>query len=452
MKKITLFITAVVLTCTSAWAQSQKLFRIDYRVSTESDATATDITGNPLMTAWVNKEYFRIDNAALSGVIYITHKNENSSFALIPDSEEYVINDTDSEEEEVTLPIELVAGKQKKIAGYNCKLAQVKVDYGTEDNEQALIEIWYTEDIPSLYWGEFMFFKQLKGAVLSLTVGGNGFVAEKVQNETLDNGYFEVPESYTEMTGEDLDAANTQLAEDRFLYSDESAALFGMKDESDNIIIDPLYTYIGIFTEDNVALAIDKNDKYGAIDKNGRVLIPFKYEYLSYDENTQQYLYGQAEKYGLLHKDGKIFIPAKYDMISFFNHGMAIVTIGEKSGLIDQNQKIIVPVEYALIFDYNKTNFATIVDEEYVLYNIAQKKKIGEGFEFLSLSTDSNLILAQKGGKYGYVDENGKTIIPFKFTFANTFSDNMAAVAEDADALEIYYIDSKGQRINIAED
>lgn len=451
MKKITLFITAVVLSCTSSWAQSQKLFRIDYRVSTESNATTTD-NNNPLMTAWVNKEYFRVDNAALSGVIYITHKNENSSFALIPDSEEYVVNDTDSEEEEELLPIELVAGKQKKIAGYNCKLAQVKVDYGTEDNEQTLIEIWYTEDIPNLYWGEFMFFKQLKGAVLSLTVGGNGFVAEKIQNETLDNSYFEVPESYTEMTGEELDAANTQLAEDRFLYSDESEALFGMKDESDNIIIEPLYTYIGIFTEDNVALAIDKNDKYGAIDKNGKVLIPFKYEYLSYDENTKQYLYGQSEKYGLLHKDGKIFIPAKYDMISFFNHGMAIVTIGEKSGLIDQNQKIIVPVEYALIFDYNNTNFATIVDEEYVLYNIAQKKKIGEGYEFLSLSTDSNLILAQKVGKYGYIDENGKTIIPFKFTFANTFSENMAAVAEDADAVEIYYIDNKGQRINMSED
>ncbi|WP_164112410.1 MULTISPECIES: WG repeat-containing protein [Sphingobacterium] len=452
MKKITLFITAVVLTFTGAWAQSQKLFRIDYSVLAESDAKTAESRGNALMTAWVNKEYFRVDNAALSGVIYITHKNENSSFALIPDSEEYLINDTNIEEEEELLPIKLVAGKQKKIAGYNCKLAQLKVDYGTEENEEALIEIWYTDEIPSLYWGEFQFFKQLKGAVLSLSVGGNGFIASKVQNETLDNSYFEVPDGYTEMTGEDMDAAETQLAEDRFLYSEESGELFGMKDESDNIIIEPLYTYIGIFTDDNVALAIDKNEKYGAIDKNGKVLIPFTYEYLNYDDNTKQYLYGQNEKYGLLHKDGKTFIPAKYDMISFFNHGMAMVTIGEKSGLIDQNQKIVVPIEHALISDYNKTNFATIVDEEYVLYNITQKKRIGETFEFIYLPTENNLILAQKDGKYGYIDENGKTLIPFKFTFANTFSENMAAVAEDPEALEIYYIDSKGQRIHTTED
>lgn len=453
MKKIALTLFTTLMLCMSVWAQSQKSLRIDYRVIT--DPTSSSESGESLMKAWVNKDYFRIDNVALGGITYIANKKDNSTFILLPDSEEYVITEDGSENEgeEDILPLELVAGKQQKIAGYNCKLATLRVDYGTGDEESTLIEVWYTEDIPNLYWGEFSFFKQLKGAVLSLKLGEYGFTATKVEAENVDISFFEIPDNYTEMVNDGaVDGMNEQLAEDRFAYSDESGAFFGMRDEEGNIITEPLYTYIGIFTEDNVALVIDKDEKYGAIDKSGNFLIPCKYEYLSYDEATQQYLYGQNEKYGLLHKDGKVFIPAKYDMISFFNQGIATITLGEKSGLIDQNHKIIIPAEHEVIFEYNKNNFTTIENEKYVLYSIAQKKKIVGGFDFLSLSSDNNIILAQKDGKYGYIDENGKTVIPFKFTFANTFSDDMAAVAEDENTEEIYYINSKGERITFSEE
>lgn len=453
MKKITLALAMVLLFCTSTWAQSQKLFRIDYRVLAESGSIDESSDAGALFTAWVNNEYLRVDNAALNGVVYVTHKKDNYSFALAPASEEYVSTaDASEDEEEEAMAWELVSGQQKKIAGYNCKLAKINLDYGAEEGQQTTVEVWYTEEIPNLYWGEFHFFKQLKGAVLSFHVNGYGLIATKVETETLDNSFFEIPENYTEMTEETgLEESDGQLAEDRFLYSDDSGAFFGMKDESDNIITEPLYTYIGIFNADNVSIAISKDDKYGAIDKNGKILVPLQYDYLSYDETTKQYLYGKNEKYGLLNKDGKIAVPAKYDMISFFHQGMATITVGEKSGLIDQNQNIIIPTVYPVIFEYNKDNFTTVENEEYVLYSIAHKRKIAGGFDFLSLSSDNNLILAQKDGKYGFIDANGKTVIPFKFTYANTFSDNMAAVAEDTEAVEIYYINSKGERIDFAE-
>ncbi|MBL1407595.1 WG repeat-containing protein [Sphingobacterium faecale] len=451
MKKFTLTLFMVLLLCTSIWAQSQKSFRIDYRVIT--DAGSTTENNESLIKAWVNKSHFRVDNAMMGSIIYVGNKDENSAFALLPDSEEYVIiaDGSQDDEEEYVLPVELVAGKQKKIAGYNCKLATVKVDYGTGEDESTTIEIWYTEDIPNLYWGEFSFFKQLKGAVLSLKLGNYAFKATNVVSENVDNSFYEIPDNYTEMEDEGMNGMNEQLTEDRFVYADEEGVLYGMRDGEGNAITQPLYTYISAFTEDNVSVVIDDKEKYGAIDKDGKLLVPCKYDYLSYDEGTQQYLFGQGEKYGLLHKDGKIYVPAKYDMISFFNQGYATITLNDKSGLIDQNQKIVVPVQYDVIFEYNKHNFTTIEDEKYVLNSIAQKKKVVGGFDFLSLSLDCNVILAQKDGKYGYIDENGKTVIPFKFTFANTFSDDMAAVAEDEETEDIYYINTKGQRIDVAQ-
>ena len=62
---------------------------------------------------------------------------------------------------------------------------------------------------------------------------------------------------------------------------------------------------------------------------------------------------------------------------------------------------------------------------------------------FLSAQTSSGrLIPAQKGGKCGYVDKTGKTVIPFKFDTVEEFSDGLALVSVDG----LYgYIDETGE-------
>lgn len=449
MKKIALLITTIILSSYSAWAQSNELFRIDYQIVSTTD---TD-NNNILMSSWVNKDYFRIDNSAFTGLIHITHRAENISFALLPTTEEYVLY---PEEEPLTkedFPIKLVAGKEKTIAGYACKLAQLNVDYGIEGEEETVINIWYTEKIPSFYWGEFQFFQLINGAVLSLEVNGLHFEAKKISQETLENSYFEVPDGYTEIIGDDYtDETSYQLSEDRFMYSDESATYYGLADAAGNKITEPLYTHIYTFSQDGIAVATDKDFKSGTIDQNGKIIIPFQYDYLSYDELSQQFLFSENEKYGLLDKNGKVFIPAKYDMLSFFNHDLATFAIGDKTGLIDKNQKIVVPAAYEIFLGYNKINFAIMEGEECVLYNIAQNKRVEGGFEYLSLQPETNLILALKDGKYGFINEQAKAVIPFKFSFATSFTDGVATVQDNAEDEETYLINIKGDRVESVQE
>lgn len=445
MKKIVLLFTALILSGSLAWSQSQELFRIDYQIINATDTEHNNI----LMTSWVNKDYFRIDNEAFSGLIYIKHRAENVSFALSPSSEEYLIYP--QEEDPISLadyPIKLIPGKKKIIAGYPCKLAQLNVDYGIEGEEETVMDIWYTEDIPNFNWGEFDFFQLIKGAVLSLQVNELHLEAKKISIETLENSAFEVPDGYTEISSDEYaDDTNYQLSEDRFMYADESITYYGLADANENKITEPIYTHIYPFSGDGIALANDKNYKSGAIDKDGKVLIPFKYDYLLYDESTQQFLFSENEKYGMLDKYGKVFIPAKYEMLSFFNHGLATFTLGDKTGVIDKNQKIIIPAVHDMFLGFNKTNFAIMEGEEYVLYNINQNKRVAGGFGYLSLQDETNLILAEKGGKFGYIDEQGKTIIPFKYGYATLFSDGLASVQDNADDDETYLINTKGERV-----
>ena len=55
---------------------------------------------------------------------------------------------------------------------------------------------------------------------------------------------------------------------------------------------------------------------------------------------------------------------------------------------------------------------------------------------------------AKKGSKKGYIDTQGKTVIPFEYHFANDFENGMAKVNKNE---EWFYIDKTGQRVKELE-
>lgn len=443
MKKITLLLTAVLFSFLSAWSQTQPVFRIDYQIVNGSELE----NDNVLMTTWVNKDYFRVDNEAISSVIYITHKAEKASFALVPSTEEYVVYP--EEEQPISLadyPIEFISGKERTIAGYTCKLAQLRVDYGMEDEDVTIIDIWYTEDIPNFYWGEFQLFELIEGAVLSLQIQDMHLQAKKISQEVVDNSYFEVPEDYTEMIGDDYsEDSDYQLSEDRIMYADESGNYYGLADSSGTVITEAIYSSISAFSADGVAIVTNEDSKYGAIDKSGNQLIPFVHQYLHYDEASRQFMYSVEEKYGLLASDGQIFIPAKYEFISFFEEGFATFNIDGKVGLIDINKKVVVPAIHEFFNGYNKKCFVVIEGEDYVLYDLAKNEPITRAYDLLSIHPKSELILALEDGKFGYIDEKGKAVIPFIFEYATLFVDGVASVQLEGE--DPYLINTKGERM-----
>ncbi|MFZ4861831.1 WG repeat-containing protein [Sphingobacterium sp. Mn56C] len=448
MNKLALFFVALLMLCATVNAQTTKTFRIEYQVlssNTKDNAV--------FLKAWTNKNAFRVVPLEESNGIYIANRAQQTAHVLMPTDETYAtVYDGTEEDEWANLTVDFVPNSSKKIAGYTCKLAKISIpsDEDTDEDAAAVeadreIHIWYTTEVPNLYWGEFSFLKRIPGAALELTTDGNGIVASKVVQDNLPDSAFEIPADYTETTFDD-DYGDLNVAEDRSLYSDDSGQLYGLQDEEGNALTLPIYSHIGYFSDD-ISVAIDTNQMYGAINKSGKVVIPFKFEFLSYDENSKQYLYSDNENYGLLDAQGKVFIPAKYESLNFFNQGYAIFSKAGKYGIIDTKQKVVVPAQYEMISEHNKLSFTVVDGITYDLYTIADNKRVAGGFELLSLSNDSNLILAHKDGKYGFIDEKGKTVIPFKFTFASSFADGQSTVTEDEEMENIYQIDTKGQRI-----
>ena len=451
MKKIIIGVCAVICSISVGMAQVQKAFQIDYSGLIDGKKVETTPEGTVYLRAFVNANYVKVGPVDTDLYFFLSNKKSGETYIVVPTDEQYTLHMRDSYGDGIQ--VELIPGKTKTIAGKTCKLAQFKVPYSTEEGEKDIIELWYTEDIPSLYWPEFGFLKQLPGAMLELSNNGNGLTAHEISVKELDKQVFEIPDGYSEVNMEEAtaedeeeDSIATEVDEDRYLYKDENTQLVGLMDEEGNIISPAEFSHIEYF-RGGISPAIKSEGKYGAIDKQGKTVLPFKYDYLSYDQEYDQYLYGEGEKYGFLNGKGEVLVPAKYDMVNHMIEGYGVVYLNEKSGIIDRTGKLVVPITHEAILETNGRNFVTSEGDQYVLYAINGNKMITKGYDLISLSVDSKLILVQKDEKYGYIDETGKVVIPLKYTSATAFNEGVAIVMENDDAESVYYINEKGERI-----
>ena len=131
--------------------------------------------------------------------------------------------------------------------------------------------------------------------------------------------------------------------------------------------------------------SVKNNDKFGTVDKTGKVVVELKYDKFDYYHKSHLGLFGMYQdgnpntiKYGLVNSNGTAFTPTKYDEISSFNLDLAKVKVDGKSGYINDKGIEIIPAKYDFIQSFNGDNF-------------------------------TNCVL---NGKHGIVNRNGKEVIP----------------------------------------
>ena len=147
------------------------------------------------------------------------------------------------------------------------------------------------------------------------------------------------------------------------------------------------------------------NDKWGFINKDGREVIPCKYDWVNL------FLKGLAKvklnrKYGYIDRTGREVIPCKYDGINAFSEGLAKVELNDKYGYIDRTGREVIPCKYDGIGDFVEGLALVILN-----WKLGFIDKIGR--EVIPLKYDSasqfyrGLTHAKLNGKQGYIDKQG---------------------------------------------
>lgn len=128
--------------------------------------------------------------------------------------------------------------------------------------------------------------------------------------------------------------------------------LLGLADMYGNVVVSPEYLRI-LYRESGLYLACSQSGFWGFLDKDGKVVIDFKYNNaLPFSEGLAAVSNGTA--WGFINETGKQVIPFIYDKVQPLNHshqmsaensgafcsGIAVVQAGRFWGVIDKNGEI----------------------------------------------------------------------------------------------------------------
>ncbi len=197
-----------------------------------------------------------------------------------------------------------------------------------------------------------------------------------------------------------------------------------------------------IYVSDGL-IRLFKNGKYGFIDTKGNVVIPFSFD------NTGNFREGLAPvkrggKWGYIDKKGDEVIPFIYDYATEFNEGLAGITKDDINGYIDSSGEMQITLEPGQKVSDIFVNSLALTNKGFidktgkiVIPYVPRDTRFQEGL----------LIVMNKDDKEGYIDQKGKIVIPCKYGMAFGFYDGLAKVYYEYGGDDGAYIDKTGKEV-----
>jgi hypothetical protein len=233
----------------------------------------------------------------------------------------------------------------------------------------------------------------------------------------VDNSRTKALKGYIDKKGKFVASTNYEAGRAGDDYFSEGLCLvqkngkFGYIDKSGELAIPCSFSNASRFQE-GVATAISDSGLYGAIDTKGNWVISPFYKRMSRFYDGVAAFTKNGKKWGLMDKKGRVLLTAIYtiDTKTFaFNDGLAAIALDNKQGFVNTDGKIIVPLEYDMVQNFSE--------------GLAAASKGG-------IVTSSGEIKTVDGG-WGFIDKTGKTVIEHQFQSVMPFSEGMAAARKD---------------------
>ena len=181
-------------------------------------------------------------------------------------------------------------------------------------------------------------------------------------------------------------------------------------------------------SEDDRADLIEVKQKNlrGFYDKR---IIPISYETRSFWKEGFLAVEGRDKKIGFYKKDGTKLTDPVYESVSDFEQGMAIVKSGGKYGYIDKKGKEIAPLYQEVHFfadglaAVKEKNKWGVIDETGAYVIAPTYSNAGPAY------SDGLLAVRDNKEKWGFIDKEGQTVIPFQYKSVHPlFHESMTAV------------------------
>ena len=237
------------------------------------------------------------------------------------------------------------------------------------------------------------------------------YLADHQYSEKQEKAYQEWSSS---SEGEESQSKNADIVNN----ADDVASGLSVKEKAEKI-----FDYV--YSPDSKGLMkVEKNEKKGFIDSNGKVVVPPVYDYISSWDSDGWAKVENNSKKGFIATDGntvKEVLPPVYDYISSWDSdGWAKVEIDNKKGFIVKNgnavKEVLSPV-YDFISSWDSDGWAKVeIDSKkgFIVKNGNTVKEIVPPIYDYIYSFSGGLAKVEKDGKTGYINREGKLVQPLE--------------------------------------
>ncbi len=212
------------------------------------------------------------------------------------------------------------------------------------------------------------------------------------------------------------------------LWSDNKASF---ADCNGNIVIpDEGYDFEEAFGADdaptftNGMLSVSRNGKYGIIDTTGRVVVPLKYDEPVYFDTKNSLVFASSydydtydSHYAIMNLDGDTLMQSN-DFWRTKYEGIIAVKNGGTWNLYDINKRKAIKGKYDDVMIHDSKLISVQSKGHWYLVDASGKKYYKDMGKYIDDTVPffqgvSGLIFGMRGEKFGAIDTNGRTIIPF---------------------------------------
>ena len=186
-------------------------------------------------------------------------------------------------------------------------------------------------------------------------------------------------------------------------------------DSKGNIVGQSDYDFTWFDSSDGYGL-FEKNGKRGAVDLNGREIIPSEYDHIEKSTNNLYLMTlnmidktkrSRGDTYGLFDKKGNQILPCKYVDMSLYKYGITVQDVNGLWGVFDYKGNPIYEVKYSNLFCFNESD---------KIESISMGGTTRAGYT------------STIGGKWGACDRYGNLVVPINYDACILIADNLFAI------------------------
>lgn len=183
--------------------------------------------------------------------------------------------------------------------------------------------------------------------------------------------------------------------------------------------------------EKDTYLMASKNGKYGII-KNGKVLINYTYQGIEYDSKSSLFEIEKSEKYGIIDYNGRIIIPIEYTGIKINGIYIYAYTDTEETIVYNMQGEKVTNLKYASITKTQNENYQIAINEDgfYGIINEKNEELVKNKYSYIEYLFDDYFIVANEQGKLGVINIGKEEKIKLKYDVLQRIDDTKVIEAK----------------------